>query len=99
MHDRSGDARRHRPARGLDHSRIVGPVEQCLPLSRATAPIAARARLLELDHVPAYGAPATDLPRVVVATAAHVVTAVPLEPAARILRRDPPFLAPHRQRL
>src|SRR5262245_13081356 len=44
-------------------------------------------------------APAADLPRIVRAPAAHVVTAVPLKPAARILRPNPTVAAPDRKRL
>ena len=45
------------------------------------------------------GAPAPDLPRVVGAPPAHVVTAVPLEPPARILRTDPAVSPPRGERL
>ena len=41
--------------------------------------------------------PPPDLARIVGAPAAHVVAAVPLEPAARILRMDPALPAPRRQ--
>src|SRR5687768_15013268 len=47
----------------------------------------------------ANGAPASDLARIVFAAPAHVVTAVPLEPAARIIGMHPSFAAPLCQRL
>src|SRR4029450_12592486 len=44
--------------------------------------------------------PALDLPVVLVGQAAtHVIAAIPLEPAARIVRMNPAFAFPFRQRL
>src|SRR5262245_25297550 len=55
---------------------------------------------LDLPHVAADRLPALDLTAVFVAdTAAHVVAAIPLEPAARIVGMDPALLAPDRERL
>src|SRR6516162_11448847 len=44
--------------------------------------------------------PAPDLPRILFwHAAAEIIAAIPLEPAARILGRDPSFAAPDRERL
>jgi hypothetical protein len=56
--------------------------------------IAFLAVLADRRHMPPDGAPSPDLPRVVVTPAAHIVPAVPLKPAARILRMDPSVSTP-----
>src|SRR5579863_6581891 len=56
--------------------------------------------LLDLPDVPPHRLPASDLPRIFLEEAApEVVAAIPLEPAARILGRDPTLLAPDPERL
>src|SRR5262245_49372127 len=45
------------------------------------------------------GPPPTDLARIVSRSAAHVVSAIPLKPASRILRPNPAVSAPGRERL
>ena len=45
------------------------------------------------------GAPAANLPLVVGAAPPHIVPAVPLKPASRVLRMDPAFSPPLAQRL
>src|SRR5687767_11756939 len=45
------------------------------------------------------GAPPPNLARIVGAASAHVVTAIPLEPATRVLRADPAAQPPGRERL
>jgi hypothetical protein len=74
-------------------------VQHGLPLAGPTEDVAALARTLDLAHVAAHGAPAPDLPRIVVHAAAEIVAAVPLEPAARIIRVDPALRPPYGQRL
>src|SRR4051812_37090619 len=55
---------------------------------------------LDLPDMPAYGFPSLDLAPVFGRhAAAHIVTAVPLEPAARIVGMKPSLAAPDRQRL
>src|SRR5262245_38176520 len=55
---------------------------------------------LDLPDVPAHRLPPLDLPLVFLGqAAAHVVAAVPLKPAARVVGVDPALVAPHRQRL
>src|SRR4029077_17652081 len=49
--------------------------------------------------MPAKGAPTLDLALVIGTKPPEIVTAIPLEPAARVLRVNPPFPAPHRERL
>src|SRR5688500_16910640 len=49
--------------------------------------------------MPAHCTPAPNLSLVILASPAHVITAVPLEPAPRIVRVNPSILPPHRKRL
>ncbi len=75
-------------------------MQQRLALARAAGEVAALAGPLDLSNVPADRLPALDLPGILVRhAAAHVVAAVPLEPAARIVGVDPALLAPDRERL
>ena len=75
-------------------------MKQCLTLPRATQQIAGFAILLDLPNVAANRLPAFDLPCVFLRqAAAHVIAAIPLEPAARIIAMDPAFASPFRQRL
>ena len=75
-------------------SRVVGPVQKSLALARAAQKISLQTVLLKLGDVPAHILPALDLALIVFATAAQVVTAVPLEPAAGIVMVNPAFLLP-----
>src|SRR5262249_9331393 len=62
--------------------------------------VAGLAMLLYLPHMPADRLPALDLAAVLVRqAAAHVVAAVPLEPAARGVGMNPAVLLPDRPRL
>ena len=75
-------------------------MKQCLTLPPATQQIAGFAILLDLLNVAANRLPAFDLPCVFLRqAAAHVIAAIPLEPAARIVAMDPAFAPPFRQRL
>ena len=75
-------------------------MQQRLALPRPAGDVARLAIALDLPHVAADRFPALDLPRVLVGNAAaHIAAAVPLEPAARVVAKDPALLAPHRQRL
>src|SRR5262249_35458642 len=85
---------------GLDLPAVVRPVQQRLALALAAQEIARLAVALDLAHVATDRLPAPDLAAVLVRHAApHVVAAVPLEPAARIIAMDPALAAPLRQRL
>ena len=69
---------------------IIGPVQQRLSLSRAAALIARLAIASDLCDVAANCLPASDLPGVLFRHApAHVVAAIPLKPAARIVGMNP----------
>ena len=60
--------------------------------------VAGLAIALDLADMAAHCFPALDLAGVLVGdAAAHVVAAIPLEPAARIVAEDPALLAPLRQ--
>src|SRR5581483_4709285 len=84
----------------LDLPAVVGPLQQRLALAPAAAEVAGIAVLLHLPQVPAHRLPAADLAAILLGhPAAHVVAAVPLEPAAGIVRMDPAFAAPFRERL
>src|SRR5262249_4488293 len=74
-------------------------MQQRLALDRPAMQVARLAMLLELRDVAHHLPPARDLAMVVRMAAAHVVAAVPLEPAARIVFVDPTLLAPIGQRL
>src|SRR5262245_10270026 len=79
---------------------VVGPMQQRLPLALAAQEIARLAMALNLPDVPAHRLPAPDLPPVFLPhPTAHVVAAVPLKPAARIVRMDPSLPEPLRQGL
>ncbi len=84
----------------LEFAAIIRPVQQRLPLTPAAPQISRTACKLQLPHMAANGFPTLDLPHVFVRhPAAHVVAAVPLEPAARIIGMKPALLAPFRKRL
>ncbi|MEY2585705.1 MAG: hypothetical protein QOD80_1731, partial [Verrucomicrobiota bacterium] len=64
-------------------------MEQGLALPRATREIARRAMLLQLRDVSPDRPPALDLAKIVGMAPAEIITAIPLEPAARIVGMDP----------
>ncbi len=78
---------------------VVGPMQECLALLWAARFIARQAVRLNLSNVTAHRNPAPDLSVVVRASAAKVVAAVPLKPAARILGADPSPFEPLGSRL
>src|ERR1043166_10086 len=73
-------------------------MKEGLSLPRAAFEFARWTVFFQLRNVTANRAPAFDLALVVNGTTAHVITAVPLKPAAWILVIDPTLLAPHRER-
>ena len=91
--------RRLSPSPGRSNpAAVIRPMQQRLPLSWPANYVAGFAISLNLQHMPADGLPASDLPRVLFGgTSPEIVPAIPLEPAARIVAMDPSFLAPHRQ--
>src|SRR4051812_36942268 len=83
-----------------DLAAVIGPVQQRLPLPRAAGQVARLTVPLDLPDMPAYGLPSLDLPPVFGRhAAAHIVAAIPLEPAARIVGVQPSLAPPDRQRL
>src|SRR5580700_11184070 len=89
-----------RPPGPSNFPAVVGPVQQRLALALAAGEIARFAMPLDLADMPADGFPALDLACVLLGlAAAQIIAAIPLEPAARIVRMDPTLLAPFRQRL
>src|SRR6185437_4067701 len=79
---------------------VVGPMQQSLALPRPAKNIAALAVTLDLPQVPAHRLPPLDLAQVLVLhAAAHIIAAIPLEPAARVVGVNPTLLAPNGQRL
>src|SRR6185312_6179297 len=84
----------------LDLAAIVSPVQQRLPLPPAAHQIARLAVFLYLTDMTPYGFPALYLTRVLLRhPAAQIVAAIPLEPAARVVRVKPALALPFRKRL
>ena len=75
---------------------VVGPVQHGLALLPPALQVAGLAVLPDRRNVPRDRSPSPNLPDVVGATPAHVVAAVPLEPAAWVLFVDPALAAPDR---
>ncbi len=70
-------------------------MQQGLSLFAAAGELAGFAVLLDLGEVTLHGFPTFDLALVFLgSSAAEIVAAVPLEPAARVLGMDPAFLLP-----
>jgi len=82
--------------RALQFPRIVRPVEEGLALARAAGEVARAAIISYLRAVTAERFPSLYLPLVFFAeTPAHIVAAIPLKPAARVVFFiDPSFLFP-----
>src|SRR5262249_60994124 len=71
-----------------------------MTLTRPAHRVARLAVLLDLRDVPPDRFPAPDLAGVLLRhSAAHVVAAIPLEPAAWIIGMNPAFITPHGERL
>ena len=54
---------------------------------------------LQLRDMPTNGAPTANLPQIILAAASAIISAIPLEPTARVLGVNPTFATPFRQRL
>ncbi len=74
-------------------------MQQCLALLAAAGYVAGFAMFAKLRDVSANGAPACDLAFIIFASSSHVISAIPLEPAARVFAIDPTFLLPIGKRL
>ena len=84
----------------LDFPTIIGPVQQSLSLAWTAKRIARFTILAELGDMPSERLPALDLPIVLLRhSAAHIIAAVPLKPATRIIRVEPAVVLPHGQGL
>jgi hypothetical protein len=70
-----------------------------LPLSWPAFEIAFFAVLANLSDMPLYRLPSFDLPLVITAASAHIVSAVPLEPSSGVILVYPALLYPVGQRL
>src|SRR5271165_719394 len=85
---------RNRPSTS-NPATVVGPVQQCLALTRPTHGVAGLAMTFDLRNVASDRFPAFDLPRILFRhSAAHVVAAVPLKPAPRVIGMNPALFAP-----
>ena len=81
-------------------STVIGPMQQGLPLAGTAEGIAGLAIHANLRGMPAERLPALDLPLILFRhSAAQVISAIPLEPAARIVLVHPSFIVPLRERL
>lgn len=83
----------HRPT-------VVGPVEYRLTLTRSTSRVPHPTIALDLHNVTTDRLPSLNLSLVFPGdSSAHIVAAVPLKPASRIIFINPPLLLPYRERL
>src|SRR4051812_7788548 len=83
-----------------DLAAVISPMQERLPLPRAAGQVSRLAVPLDLPDMPADGFPSLDLPPVFGRhAAAHIVAAIPLEPAARIIGVKPSLATPDRERL
>jgi hypothetical protein len=89
------DENRFNTAGTLQFAGIVGPMEQCLALCRPATKVAGTAVGFDLADVAADGLPPFYLALIFFRNSApHIISAVPLEPAAWIGRIDPAFAMP-----
>jgi hypothetical protein len=77
---------------------IIGPMQKRLPLLFPTTQIPFPAILPNLRNMSFHHSPPFDLPRIVLVTATHIISAIPLKPSARIIFMNPTFLSPKRKR-
>ena len=83
----------------LHISWVISPLQKCLSLFWTTVKFISLAVFFHLRDMPTHCAPTLYLPFVIVAPSAQIVSAIPLEPTARIFFPNPPFSPPHRKRL
>ena len=80
-------------------STVVRPLKECLSLTRATCEIARSAMPHHLCNMSPHRSPPSNLSRIILVPTTTIVSAIPLKPPARIIRVNPSFLSPHRERL
>src|SRR3954447_23936008 len=84
----------------LQLAAVIGPMQQGLTLARPAHRVAGFAVALDLADMAAHRPPPLDLPRILLRQpTAEIVAAIPLEPAARVVRKNPSFVPPYRQLL
>lgn len=82
----------------LDFPAVIGPMKQSLPLPSSAEEIPLKTVVFYLIYMTLHFFPAVNLTSILVFHAsAPIVTAVPLEPAARIGRMDPTLCPPNRK--
>ncbi len=74
-------------------------MKQRLALPAPASQVATLTVFFQLSRVAANGTPTSDLAQVIFMAAAKVISAIPLEPSARIVGMDPAFAPPFRERL
>src|SRR5215212_3610673 len=74
-------------------------MQERLPLPASTVKVTGCAMPSELGDVAGHRLPSPDLAGIVRPSPAHVIAAIPLEPAPRIVWMDPSLAAPVRERL
>src|SRR5512132_3171391 len=72
-------------------------MQQGLTLPAPASQIARFTVLFQLRHVAANGSPPRNLTQIIFTAASAIISAIPLEPAARIVRMNPTFAPPFRQ--
>src|SRR5262245_28287897 len=82
-----------------DLAAVILPVHHRLAFTPPTVQVARLAIADDLRDVARNRPPSSDLPRIVGRSPTHVIPAIPLKPAARILRTYPAVAPPRRQRL
>src|SRR5689334_11853496 len=82
-----------------DLAAVIGPVEHRLALPAPAPEVTRLAVAGDLLDVPHDRPPAPDLARIVGTPPPAVIAAIPLKPAAGILRANPPVAPPRAERL
>lgn len=85
--------------RNSQRSAIICPLKQCLALTRTARSLTASAVFDELRNMPPHRSPPGNLPRIVFVSPTTIVATIPLKPPTRIIRMNPVFLPPDRERL
>src|SRR5215203_1113776 len=82
-----------------DDPAVICPMQQGLALAWATVEVAPLACALDLAHMPTHRLPTADLPRIIRHAPPAPIAAIPLEPAAGVVRMYPALGAPDREGL
>ena len=75
-------------------SRVIRPVQNRLTLADSTTQVSISAILFYLRDMSNDSLPSLYLPHIIRTSAAHIITAIPLEPAPRVIFPYPPLLLP-----